>query len=141
LARPVALLVIDIDHFKRVNDRYGHATGDAILQHVAGLVAKVAGPGAIVSRFGGEEFVVALRGYDLARAGTIAERIRISVGAVLDADAALPPVTVSIGIAAGESDSLKPILADADCALYRAKHEGRNRVVIADGPLMYAAAA
>jgi two-component system, sensor histidine kinase LadS len=138
---PLALLVIDIDHFKRVNDRYGHATGDAILQHVAGLVAKVAGPGAIVSRFGGEEFVVALRGYDLARAGTIAERIRISVGAVLDADAALPPVTVSIGIAAGESHDLKTVLADADCALYRAKHEGRNRVIVADGPLMYAAAA
>jgi diguanylate cyclase (GGDEF)-like protein len=60
---------------------------------------------------------------------------------VLDADAALPPVTVSIGIAAGESHDLKTVLADADCALYRAKHEGRNRVIVADGPLMYAAAA
>jgi diguanylate cyclase (GGDEF)-like protein len=138
---PMAVLLIDIDHFKRVNDRYGHAAGDAILQHVASHVAKVAGAGAIVSRFGGEEFVVALRGYDLARAGTIAERIRKSVGVMLDATAKLPQVTVSIGVAAGHSAAMDAMLADADCALYRAKNEGRDRVIVADGPLMYAAAA
>lgn len=138
---PLALLLIDIDHFKRVNDRYGHAAGDSILQQVASHVAKVAGGGAIVSRFGGEEFVVALRGLDLARAGTIAERIRNSMGAMLDAADHLPRVTVSIGVAAGLSNAVEALLADADCALYRAKNEGRDRVIIADGPLMYAAAA
>jgi diguanylate cyclase (GGDEF)-like protein len=137
----VALLVIDIDHFKRVNDHYGHATGDAILRHVAAHVARVAGSGAIVARHGGEEFVVALKGYDLIRAGTIAERIRVSMGVGFDQESALPSVTVSIGVAAGLSDDIETILADADCALYRAKNEGRNRVMLADGPLMYAAAA
>ena len=137
-AAQISLLVIDIDHFKRVNDRHGHAAGDLILQHVATLVAKVAGGGAIVSRFGGEEFVVALRGYDLARAGTIAERIRIAIAAMLGP--ALPRITVSIGVAEGLSDAINEVLADADSALYRAKNEGRDRVVVADGPLMYAAA-
>jgi two-component system, sensor histidine kinase LadS len=142
-AEPVllALLVIDIDHFKRVNDRYGHGTGDLILRHVAAHVARVAGPGAIVARHGGEEFVVALRGYDLARAGTIAERMRASIGPSFEAADDLPPVTISIGVAAGTSDEFQDLLEDADCALYRAKNEGRNRVMLADGPLVYAAAA
>jgi diguanylate cyclase (GGDEF)-like protein len=138
---PVALLVIDIDHFKRVNDHHGHATGDAILRHVAAHVARVAGSGAIVARYGGEEFVVALRNHDLMRAGTIGERIRVSMDVTFDTEPALPGVTVSIGVAAGFSDEIETILADADCALYRAKNEGRNKVMLADGPLMYAAAA
>jgi len=138
---PIALLVIDIDHFKRVNDHHGHATGDAILRHVAAHVARVAGSGAIVARYGGEEFVVALKGYDLMRAGTVAERIRVSMDVTFDTETDLPSVTVSIGAAAGFSDELDTLLADADCALYRAKNEGRNRVMLADGPLMYAAAA
>lgn len=137
----LALLVIDIDHFKRVNDRYGHGTGDLILRHVAAHVARVAGPGAIVARHGGEEFVVALRSYDLTRAGTIAERIRASIGPSFEAASDLPPVTISIGVAAGTSDEFQTLLEDADCALYRAKNEGRNRVMLADGPLVYAAAA
>jgi len=138
---PLALLVIDIDHFKRVNDRYGHGTGDLILRHVAAHVARVAGAGAIVARHGGEEFVVALRGYDLARAGTIAERMRASIGPSFEAAEDLPPVTISIGVAAGTTEEFKELLEDADCALYRAKNEGRNRVMLADGPLVYAAAA
>ncbi|HYZ48933.1 MAG TPA: GGDEF domain-containing protein, partial [Sphingomonas sp.] len=138
---PLALLVIDIDHFKRVNDQHGHATGDAILQRVAAHVARVAGSGAIVSRYGGEEFVVALRGHDLVRAGTIAERIRNSIGVTFDPGSDLPSVTVSIGVAAGLSDDLEALIADADCALYQAKNDGRNRVMLADGALIYSAAA
>lgn len=138
---PLALLVIDIDHFKRVNDQHGHAAGDAILRHVAMHVAKVAGSGAIVSRYGGEEFVVALRGYDLMRAGTIAERIRNSIGITFETETELPPVTISIGVAAGFSNEIEALIVDADCALYRAKDEGRNRVMLADGPLVYSAAA
>jgi two-component system, sensor histidine kinase LadS len=138
---PIAVLVIDIDHFKRVNDRHGHAAGDAILRHVAGHVARVAGPGAIVSRYGGEEFVVALRGHDLMRASTIAERIRASIGLIFETETDLPAVTISIGVAAGYSNDIDTVLKDADCALYRAKDDGRNRVMLADGPLMYSAAA
>jgi diguanylate cyclase (GGDEF)-like protein len=138
---PIAVLVIDIDHFKRVNDHHGHAAGDAILRHVAAHVARVAGSGAIVARYGGEEFVVALRGHDLMRASTIAERIRNSIGVTFGSDTDLPSVTVSIGVAAGASDEVEALLEDADCALYRAKNEGRNRVMLADGPIVYAAAA
>nr|WP_302477391.1 diguanylate cyclase [Sphingomonas sp. ID1715] len=138
---PMALLLIDIDHFKRVNDQHGHAKGDAILRHVALHVARVAGSGAVVGRHGGEEFVVALRGYDLNRASTIAERIRIGIGQTFEEETSLPPVTVSIGVAAGDSAAVETLLHDADCALYRAKNEGRNKVMLADGPLVYAAAA
>ncbi|MBS0502413.1 MAG: diguanylate cyclase [Proteobacteria bacterium] len=138
---PLAMLVIDIDHFKRVNDQHGHAAGDQILRHVAMHVAKVSGAGAIVSRYGGEEFLVALRGHDLMRAGTIAERIRCSIGVTFEAETELPPVTVSIGVAAGFSDDVETMIGDADCALYRAKNEGRNRVMLADGPIVYSAAA
>ena len=138
---PLALLVIDIDHFKRVNDVHGHATGDAILQAVAQHVRRVAGEEAIVARMGGEEFFVALRHHDLARAGTIAERIRQTLPLSLAMGDELPAVTISLGVAAGLSSQLEALMDDADCALYRAKNEGRNRVILADGPLMYAAAA
>lgn len=129
----LGVLVIDIDHFKRVNDRYGHGTGDAILQHVAAYVARVAGAGAIVARYGGEEFVVALTGHDIARAGTIAERIRTAVGASFGPDSPLPAVTVSIGVASGPAVALDALVAEADRALYRAKEAGRNRVMLASG--------
>ena len=130
----LGLLVIDIDHFKRVNDRYGHGMGDAILQHVAAQVARTAGPAAIAARYGGEEFVVALAGCGPARAGLIAERIRTAVCASFDPDASLPPVTVSIGVAAGPIADLPALLAAADRALYEAKGAGRNCVASADQP-------
>jgi diguanylate cyclase (GGDEF)-like protein len=132
-AASLGVLVIDIDHFKRVNDRYGHGTGDAILQHVAAYVARVAGAGAIVARYGGEEFVVALTGHDIARAGTIAERIRTAVGASFGPESPLPAVTVSIGVASGPAIALEALVAEADRALYRAKEAGRNRVMLASG--------
>lgn len=141
---PLGLLVIDIDHFKRVNDRYGHAAGDAILRHVADHVARAAGSGAIVARYGGEEFVVALGGFDLTRAGALAERVRTSIGASFAPESSLPRVTVSIGVAAGWSNGIDPLLADADRALYSAKEAGRNRVMLANGAhrhLTFAAAA
>jgi diguanylate cyclase (GGDEF)-like protein len=131
---PLGLLVIDIDHFKRVNDRYGHGMGDAILQHVAAEVARTAGPAAITARYGGEEFVVALAGCGRARATLLAERIRTAVAASFDPDSSLPPVTVSIGVAAGPIADLPALIAAADRALYNAKGAGRNCVADADQP-------
>ncbi|WP_414900530.1 diguanylate cyclase [Sphingomonas flavalba] len=125
---PVALLMIDIDHFKAVNDRYGHVRADAVLAGLGALIARAAGPGAIVARYGGEEFVVLLMGLDLNRAHTIAERIRAGVCA---GGADLLDVTVSIGLAGGRCDGVDRLMVDADLALYDAKRGGRNRVEVA----------
>lgn len=128
-----ALMMIDIDHFKQINDRYGHGRGDSILQRVADHVARSAGPGAIVARYGGEEFVVAIRGYDAKRAATLAERIRIGIEN-LPCDLQPPsPLTVSIGVACGTTDAIDQLLAEADEALYAAKGNGRNCIMLANG--------
>ena len=139
--QPISCLLLDVDHFKRFNDTFGHDAGDAVLREVGALLDHVTREGGLACRYGGEEFVVALRGHDLMRASTIAERIRVSIGVTFEAEAELPRVTVSIGVAAGLSDEVETMLADADCALYRAKNEGRNRVMLADGPIVYSAAA
>jgi diguanylate cyclase (GGDEF)-like protein len=130
---PVSLLMIDIDHFKRYNDRFGHAFGDEALRRVAALLGASARPEDIVARQGGEEFVVLLPGSNAPEAKSIAESIRGTVerdgaarGALTDA------ITVSVGVASAESprqDSLARLLAAADVALYEAKERGRNRVV------------
>ena len=128
-----ALMMIDIDHFKLINDRHGHGRGDCILQRVADHVARSAGAGAIVARYGGEEFVIAIRGYDAKRAATLAERIRIGIEN-LPCDLQPPsPLTVSIGVACGASDAIDQLIAEADQALYAAKDRGRNCVVLATG--------
>lgn len=122
-----ALLIIDIDHFKAVNDAHGHGHGDMILKQVADHVAKSAGAGAIVARFGGEEFVVALRGHDEKRATTIAERIRFGMASL---DGGVGAVTVSIGVACGLSTDVDTLIDEADRALYAAKRRGRDCVVV-----------
>ena len=127
-ATPIALLMIDIDHFKSLNDRHGHVRGDSVLTDVGAHVARAAGSGAIVARYGGEEFVVALTGSDMKRAATIAERIRLGVEERADE---LLGATVSIGVACGECQAIDRLMVDADLALYDAKRGGRNRVSIA----------
>ena len=134
-----ALLLIDIDHFKSVNDIHGHSYGDMILRRVAEHVAKTAGPGAIVARFGGEEFVVAFRGYDEKRAGTMAERIRIGMESLCADDPVADAVTVSIGVACGPGSEIDALIERADQALYEAKRRGRDCVVIGE-PVRKAAA-
>ncbi|BAP77843.1 response regulator [Pseudomonas sp. MT-1] len=134
---PLSVLLLDIDHFKRVNDTYGHAFGDDCLRLVADTLRQHGQrAGDVVARYGGEEFVIALPGMNSREAGEQAERIRAAV-------AALRPVhgekrlelSISIGVA-----TLQPpanctptqLLATADGALYRAKHNGRNQVAIAE---------
>jgi diguanylate cyclase (GGDEF)-like protein len=126
-----AVLVLDIDHFKMVNDNYGHATGDVVLRHMASLMRDCQRKIDVLGRIGGEEFAILLPGASDEAAFGYAERLRASVAAnALDADGLRIPVTVSIGISAlyrGDM-SVDAALARADKALYRAKQGGRNRV-------------
>jgi diguanylate cyclase (GGDEF)-like protein len=134
--RPLALLLVDADHFKALNDACGHLHGDECLRALARLCSKVADGGEdLVARFGGEEMIVMLPGRDLAAAAAIAERLRlrISDAAMLHPDSPVAShLTVSIGVAAEQPDPAQPaerLLAAADRALYAAKAGGRNRVV------------
>jgi diguanylate cyclase (GGDEF)-like protein len=129
--RPFAVLVTDIDHFKRVNDTFGHAAGDDVIRHVATIVDESQRPSDLTARFGGEEFVSFLRDTPLLRAGEIADRIREAVSASNVAHGKDEiTVTVSIGVAAvGPKDrDLQDVIERADVALYDAKASGRDRV-------------
>lgn len=134
---PFSLILIDVDHFKAYNDGYGHPAGDACLRHVARALetAMAATPG-VVSRWGGEEFVVALPGTSLNEASVVARRLLDEVNASAirhEYSATARHVTVSAGIgsrlpAQGSSASWQDLLAQADVALYQAKQLGRNRL-------------
>ncbi|GIJ69734.1 GGDEF domain-containing protein [Virgisporangium ochraceum] len=131
---PVALLLLDVDHFKRINDGYGHPVGDAVLRAVAARLATLCRSGDIVARYGGEEFAVLLPGVGPDRLAEVAERIRASMtGPIPLADGREVLVTVSIGTATVPVDAGSPedLVRLADAALYSAKRGGRNRVVAA----------
>ncbi|QUQ69521.1 diguanylate cyclase [Kutzneria sp. CA-103260] len=131
----VGVLMVDLDHFKRVNDTYGHLAGDAVLKSVAAAVKGQVRADDAVGRFGGEEFVVLLPGVDDAGALVVAERIRKTVGAlyVMSPQDGVPiaGLTCSIGVAVHRSSgtTMERLLLAADTAVYRAKRTGRNRVV------------
>ncbi|MCU0291104.1 MAG: diguanylate cyclase [Thermoanaerobaculaceae bacterium] len=131
---PLALLMLDLDHFKEVNDRHGHAVGDAVLKELAARLAAAVRDSDVVGRHGGEEFVVMLPDTDARAALAVAERIRGAIGGTPFACNSGPiPVTVSIGasaLAAGESVVPCQLLEEADRALYEAKRAGRDRVVL-----------
>ncbi|WP_239310528.1 MULTISPECIES: diguanylate cyclase [unclassified Frankia] len=137
--RPMSVLIVDIDHFKRVNDQFGHLTGDVVLASVADALRAATRPRDLVGRFGGEEFVVLLCEVDLDNAAHAAERIRRQVAGMRcrvdarSAGAVIVSVTVSVGVATanGPSVDLPVLLETADAALYRAKADGRNRVRLA----------
>ena len=138
-ARPrtgeLALLVVDVDHFKRVNDRFGHGAGDTVLTAVAGTLAGAVREGDTAARLGGEEFVLVLPGAGREQALARAERIRRTVAAARhDLDGETVGVTVSVGVAVCPADgaTAAALLEAADRALYTAKATGRDRVVAAD---------
>ncbi len=129
----LALLIVDIDHFKRVNDTYGHLVGDQVLIGVAATLRSQLRDYDVVGRFGGEEFVVLLPRADLAEARRVAERLRSRVGRMaVPADDAMITVTISLGVAIMNvhGHDLIELLAAADLALYRAKELGRDRVCL-----------
>lgn len=133
-----AAFIVDIDHFKEINDTHGHATGDAVLRHVALHGQAVLRCTDLFGRYGGDEFVAILPETDLLTAAAIAERLREAVGepapGLCPLPRGLPAVTVSIGVAAvaaGGAD-IDALVAQADQALYTAKRAGRNRTRVAD---------
>lgn len=128
-----ALLLIDVDHFKRVNDTYGHEAGDQVLREVAGTIAAVTRHNDVLGRWGGEEFALLVRGLDVAPAALVAERLRkrVKALAISVADTTIG-LTISIGVAAVHDPgcaSAADVMRAADKCLYRAKREGRDRVV------------
>lgn len=131
--RNVAVLMLDLDHFKRINDTHGHLGGDAVLRHVAKILRTQLRADALVSRYGGEEFIIVLAVTGLHDARMVAERLRQSLaGAACRAGAASVDVTASIGISTmNRGDTLQAAIERADDAMYRAKQGGRNRVEIA----------
>jgi diguanylate cyclase (GGDEF)-like protein len=129
--RPLTALMFDIDHFKRVNDTYGHGVGDEVLREIARRCESGVREVDILGRYGGEEFVALLPETGLDGAMGVAERLRTSVGGTpIETSAGPIPITISAGVAAlgGGCASLKDLLEQADAALYDAKHSGRNRV-------------
>ena len=126
-----AVLMADVDHFKEYNDSFGHPAGDEVLKKVAQILQTTAREIDCVARYGGEEFCVMLPETTLDGAGTLAERICEHVAAT---EFAGRKVTVSIGVASlpGNGDTSESVIAAADAALYQAKREGRNRVVLAE---------
>jgi two-component system, cell cycle response regulator len=129
---PLSLMILDIDHFKRVNDTYGHDCGDEVLKGFADRLRAIIRGGDLLCRLGGEEFVIVMPNVTLEAAGKIAERARIAIQEepiAVDKNGAAIAITVSIGLAergaSGDADSL---YRRADRALYRSKTDGRNRV-------------
>jgi len=135
LTRPASLLAFDLDHFKSINDRYGHETGDKVLKSFAGIARAVLGPDAILARIGGEEFAALLHGRDSDCARELGERVvrRFAAEGAREIGTPGKPATVSVGLAqsAGENPALAELLAAADRALYSAKSLGGNRLELA----------
>ena len=134
-AKPVALIMADIDHFKLVNDTYGHLAGDAALREVCRRMRGLMRHYDTIGRYGGEEFLIVLPGCDWAEAQLIAERIREEIGShpVKTLEGELD-ITISLGLAVGEGGRKhdpNALIRAADTALYRSKRAGRNRVTVA----------
>jgi len=136
IGRPCSAMLLDIDHFKRVNDLYGHATGDQALHTLAERCTTGSRAVDLVARYGGEEFFILLPETQLEAARMVAERLRQSIMAEPFATDAGPlRITISIGVAeSSKLDTLKTLIARADAALYNAKHAGRNCVVVSETP-------
>ena len=134
-AKALGVLMLDLDHFKRINDAHGHARGDLVLKQTTHAMQSTLRAGDIVGRFGGEEFVVLLPGADLEQAMSAAERCRAAVEKMTIPDAPYLSVTASVGVAAfpDHGEDLDALLKASDRAMYAAKANGRNRIETAGG--------
>lgn len=130
---PLAVIMLDIDHFKEVNDTYGHQAGDRTLQSLGGVLLGCVRKTDLVARWGGEEFIIALPVTDLAGAQVLAERVRLAVAAHRFPHVA--PITVSLGVTSlGPREEIGSLIERVDTALYDAKTQGRDRVVAVAPP-------
>jgi two-component system cell cycle response regulator len=129
-----AVLIVDIDKFKSINDRFGHNVGDAALKDVAERLREQLRAADVVARYGGEEFLAVLTGAQAPEAMLVAERLREAVAsAPVLAEGHTVPVSISIGVAIGEPGTpAEKVIGAADAALYRAKRDGRNRAYLAE---------
>jgi len=128
---PLSIILVDLDHFKHVNDTYGHDEGDRLLMTIAGCLKQCVRASDIVYRFGGEEFLILLSHTPISGASLLAERIRTKLEIYTDESLPSLPVTASLGVATlGREENAQSLLNRADTALYTAKMLGRNRVEI-----------
>ena len=128
---PYCVMMSDIDHFKSVNDTYGHEAGDIVLKEVANLMKTTFRSSDIIGRFGGEEFVIFFNNTDLEGAKIAAEKFRQAVEqAYIEAEGQHIPVTISLGITNTQNDDLLRLVKEADLALYYSKEHGRNQVSV-----------
>jgi diguanylate cyclase len=130
--RPVAVIMIDVDHFKQINDLYGHAAGDVVLRTVVERCKTTLRPTDVLARYGGDELVALLPESDLAQALAVAERLREAVGSVpIGIGDAVLTVTLSLGATCSDGHGdLSALLHQADLALYQAKGRGRNQAAV-----------
>jgi len=138
-----AAVMLDIDHFKQVNDSFGHEVGDRVIQQVAGILGRMSRSSDVVARTGGEEFLLILPDTELGAARILAERIRVAIGErPLLVDGQRIPITISLGVAGASGDvDLEDLSQDADRAMYLAKRGGRNRVAtVQNNPVHLSAA-
>ncbi|MGB5695304.1 MAG: diguanylate cyclase [Polyangiales bacterium] len=128
--RPLGILMLDLDHFKRINDAHGHSLGDLVLRQTTHAIQSTLRSGDIVGRFGGEEFVILLPNTDLKQATGAAERCRAAIEKMRIPDAPYLSVTASVGVAEfpEHGDDLDALLKASDAAMYDAKASGRNRI-------------
>jgi diguanylate cyclase (GGDEF)-like protein len=132
----ICLILVDIDHFKQINDTHGHLVGDEVLRQCAGLLKSLVRSSDVVSRFGGEEFAILLRNEELTAAVHVAHSLQVEIASLhiqIPDSLVIVRISASFGVAFG---SLAPgawdkLVGNADAALYRAKAEGRNRVCVA----------
>jgi diguanylate cyclase (GGDEF)-like protein len=132
--RMTCLIMLDIDHFKQVNDTFGHQVGDRVLKELANCCRRNLRESDLIGRYGGEEFSILLPGTHREGARMVAERLRADVEKCsLNNACGCPQITISVGVAQsnGDSHDLSALLNKADKAMYAAKHLGRNRVVVA----------
>jgi diguanylate cyclase (GGDEF)-like protein len=129
---PCALVLVDIDHLKKINDQHGHSAGDRVIRHTASALIELSRDNDTAARLGGEEFALLLAGADDAKALAAAERLRHVVSATPVED--VGTVTISLGVAAcpSHAKSERTLYAASDAALYRAKREGRDRTALAE---------
>jgi len=135
---PLSISMIDIDHFKRINDRYGHPVGDLVLKELVKILRSQLRPNDVLGRLGGEEFTITMVECDLQKAFAMIERLRKSIEqhSIMADDGTEVYFKISAGVAqlANETEGWESVMSRADQALYQAKKGGRNRVEIAPGP-------